>query len=88
MHQPLAQLGSRQPQRFQGEVERIAGDLPEIRVLPLERAQPSVLKLLLAPECVQPVELVAQHVAASRCRRSVVEECPISVEDVGADVGH
>ena len=68
IHQPIAQAGLFDRQRLQGEVECIAGDLPEIRVPALDRPQPGILQLLVAPERGQLFDGVSQDVAAASRR--------------------
>ena len=50
LHQALAQGGRLEIEAFEGEIERVARHLPEVGVAVLERAQPCVLELLVAPE--------------------------------------
>ena len=65
VHQPIAQAGLFDRQRLQGEVERIGGDLPEIRVPALERPQPGILQLLVPPERGQLVEYRTREAAGT-----------------------
>src|SRR5260370_22478661 len=70
-------------QRLQCEIESIGGDLPEIRVPALERPQPGVLQLLLAPERGQLVDAFAEHVAAAFRGGSKIKQRSICIEDAG-----
>ena len=85
LHQPLVQGGACEIEAFEGEIERLAGHLPEIGVTVLERAQPSVLKLLVAPQRRQRRALVGWNVGAARRGGGEVEQRAIGVEDAGAD---
>ena len=71
---------------FRGQIERVAGDLPEVGVAFLERSQPGVLELLVAPELGQRGSAIlrrsGQRAAAEakstgcRRRRRRRPECP------------
>ena len=65
LHQPVAKPGRVEASVSREKVERVAGDLPEIRVASLSSAQPRVLQLLVAPEGREPVDVVAERVAAA-----------------------
>ena len=58
--------GGGETEAVEGEVERFARDLPEVGVAVLERAQPRVLKLLVAPERGQRLTPVLRDVRAAR----------------------
>ncbi len=83
VHQPLAQRGRLKAQAFQGEIERVAGHLPEVGVAVLERAQPGVLELLVAPERGQRRAAILRHVGAARRGGGEVEQGAVGVEDAG-----
>src|SRR6185312_6193973 len=74
-------------ERLERVIERVARDLPEIGVPALQRAQPGVLKLLVAPQRRQRGEIVTERVAALCRRGGVVEQRAVSVEDAGANAG-
>jgi hypothetical protein len=86
-HQPVAQPGRVQAERPQREIERLAGHLPEIGMPALQRAQPGVLQLLVAPQQGEPLGVVGEHLAAARRRRREVEQRAVGVEDAGPDPG-
>src|SRR5262245_45964613 len=79
-HEAVPKTGCVEAQCVQGKVESIAGHLPEICMPSLYDAQPGVLKLLIAPESCQPVNVVAEHGATLPRRGRKVEERPVSVE--------
>ena len=85
---PSAGGGGRavEAERFEGEVEGIAGHRPEVGVAPSGGAEPRVLQLLVAPECGQAVRICAELVPAGIRRRSEVEERAIGVEHAGTDI--
>ena len=56
-----------------GELQSIAGDLPEILMLALNRAKPGVRQLLITPERGQGFGFVAQEISATLRRGCVVE---------------
>ena len=85
IHQALAQARRFEAEAVEGEVERIAGDLPEVGVAVLQAAQPGVLKLLVAPQRRQAHALFRRHVVAPRRGGSEVEQRSIGVENAGAD---
>src|SRR5919198_3113538 len=87
IHQPIAQAGLFDRQRLQREVERIAGDLPEIRVPALHGPQPGILQLLVTPERAQLLDGVAQDVAAASRRRGKIEQRAGGIEDTSLHAG-
>src|SRR5262249_18222041 len=72
-------------QRFQREIESIAGHLQEIGVAALQSAQPGVLQLLVAPQDGEPFRVVTEHVSAPRRGGGKVEQRAVGVENAGAD---
>jgi hypothetical protein len=78
--QPLAQRRIGQLQGVHCEAERVARDPPEVGVLPLKGPQPGVLKLLLAPERVEALELIAEHLPTTGCCRCIIEQCSVRVK--------
>ena len=86
VHQALPQGRRLKAEALEGEIERIAGDLPEVGVAVLERAQPGVLDLLVAPERGQRGALFLRNVGAARRGGGEVEQGAVGVEDAGADV--
>src|SRR5262249_56759129 len=79
------QLRVIEPERLQRKIERVARHLPEICVPGLQRTQPRVLQLLVAPQGRQRREVVAERFAATGGRRGVVKKSAIRVEDASAD---
>ena len=53
----------------------------------LQRAQPGVLQLLVAPQRGQPLGVAAEHVAAASRGRGEIEHRAIGVEDARPDPG-
>jgi len=85
IHQARAQAWAVEFQRRQGEVECVAGDLPEVGVSAGEPAQPGVLQLLLAPEFGQALPVVAKFVAGAARRAVEIEKRSVGVENAGCD---
>jgi hypothetical protein len=83
IHQAIAQARLFECQRLQREVERIPGDLPEIRMPALDGPQPGILQLLVTPERGQLVDAVPEHIAAALGRSGKIEQRSIGVEDAG-----
>ena len=65
-------------QALEREIERVAGDLPEVGVSVLERAQPCVLELLVAPQRGQRRAPILRNVGAARGGGGEVEQRAIS----------
>ena len=71
---------------LEGEVQGVAGDLPEIHVVftAHEAAQPSVLQLFVAPGLGYRASHVAQVAAIAGRRRMDVEQGAVGIEHAGA----
>jgi hypothetical protein len=82
-HQAVAHLRVRDAQGLQRVVERIARDLPEVGMPSLQRAQPGVLQLLVAPQRGHRGSLVAEDIDAACRRGGEVEHRAVGVEDAG-----
>src|SRR5262249_43890117 len=81
LHQPMAQTGVVDPQGLQRKIESVARHLTEIHVPTLESPQPRGLKLLVAPESGQLVDVIAEHIAAPPRSCSKVEQSSVGVKD-------
>jgi hypothetical protein len=86
-HQAVAQPRLVDAQRLEREIERVAGDLPEVDVSRLKRAKPSVLQLLVAPNRSEPVDVAPQNIAAAPRGSGEIEQRSICIEDAGLDPG-
>ncbi len=86
MHQPFAQRRVRDAEALHREIERISGNLPEIRVPALARPQPSVLQLFFPPQRGELLECISQDVAAASRRGGVIEKRAIGVEDASPNI--
>src|SRR5258708_21175155 len=65
LHQRLTQARLLDRQAIEGKIQCVTGDLPEIDIAALERAEPGVLKLLVAPKCCQGGTAVLRNILAA-----------------------
>src|ERR1700688_1570900 len=72
-------------QAVEREVQRVAGHLPEIDVAILQRAQPRILQLLVAPQCRQRAPLLIWNVGATCDGGGEIEDRAVSIKNAGAN---
>ncbi len=86
LHELLPEPRVVEADRVHGEVEGVAGDLPEVGMDAHEAAQPGVFELLVAPQVGQCLARLPERASQARRRRMDVEQGSVGVEDAGADV--
>jgi hypothetical protein len=84
-HQAVAQSRRGYAETVEREIQRVAGDLPEVGVTALQRTQPRVLQLLVAPQRGQRRAPARLDLGAGRGRRGEVEQRAVGVENAGAN---
>src|SRR5262249_9803140 len=84
-HEPVHQGGVANVERVQRIVECVPRHYPKVGMGTLKRAQPDVLKLLVAPKGRQRARLLTQDICATGSGRREVEKSAIGVEYAGAD---
>ena len=85
LHQPRAQPRRLEFEAVEREVERVAGDPPEIGIAALQGSEPGILQLLVAPQRRQRCALLRREVIAALGGGGEIEQSTIGVENAGAD---